>query len=486
MQVVDARVSLDLASGLHDKAYRQLTLFFAADLARTPYCLLMQAKDHILRPTRVEDLFSEDGRPFFSLASEAERPVNDMLRGAYNFYNVSTLRIPKSTPPSTTPMMIIRAEVDALKKSIELRAKSSPRDFMASNADSLTFLALYQAYLFSRENQPTSLYVSVQQNRLKLTSDWPNNWQDIDEILDRTRKNDCRYFSIHAARLGKLAREHTDKLLLLWRNCGLIADNENTDWLVPVESSGEVHNPFPDIPDEQFRLYYRQGLTLLLDKNCLVDQYMIERGYWENRQIERLLGFAEAAELKPGAKRVFLDVGSFWALYSLKARQSGLFDEIVLFEADHRNFSQLQAQLFLNHVIVPDEIRTIFAPVTDKPGPVNMMRSELRRDGNRGAAGIMPEGHPVPPIELQGVSLDSVLDYENCLLVMKFDVEKHEIQVLAGARTLLRANEAVLQIESYELADDVHSFLKGIGYRKLGEIGPDRFYSNIPSLESFE
>ena len=62
------------------------------------------------------------------------------------------------------------------------------------------------------------------------------------------------------------------------------------------------------------------GLNLLLDKSSLVDRCVIETGTWEPEQIAYVAGLTEL--FRKFEKPVFLDIGSYWGLYSFLAMKT--------------------------------------------------------------------------------------------------------------------------------------------------------------------
>src|ERR1700761_3693180 len=92
----------------------------------------------------------------------------------------------------------------------------------------------------------------------------------------------------------------------------------------------------------------RMGLQLLLDQENVIDWQIFIRGDWEAPQFARLFELLAQQRAKHDSSAIFLDVGAHWGLYALEARKHGSFEKIFALEPDPTNFSQLQANLFLN------------------------------------------------------------------------------------------------------------------------------------------
>jgi len=194
----------------------------------------------------------------------------------------------------------------------------------------------------------------------------------------------------------------------------------------------------------RFVIENRMGLDLLLDRDNIIDWQLFIAGKWERPQFTELFGLAAEQLRRRKADAVFLDVGAHWGLYALAAHQSGMFSRIVAFEPDPISFAQLHANLFLNHAQNAIESRALAA--TNRERNFALEPGDVR---NRGATRVIdPDtGHPAT---CRGVTIDSLFDFENKLVVIKIDVEGHEPEVLEGMKNLLSKNRCILQVEVWD------------------------------------
>src|ERR1700750_367900 len=72
-------------------------------------------------------------------------------------------------------------------------------------------------------------------------------------------------------------------------------------------------------------LHSKLGFLLMLDESSLVDNTVITQGTWEEEQLSYMSDLM--ARFRGRKKTTFLDVGSYWGLYSLIAARSGAFDQ---------------------------------------------------------------------------------------------------------------------------------------------------------------
>ena len=64
-------------------------------------------------------------------------------------------------------------------------------------------------------------------------------------------------------------------------------------------------------------------------------------------------------------------------------------------------------------------------------------------------------------------------------LLIKIDVERHEIFVLKGSEKILNNNKVFLQIEIFpELFDEINNFLLNRNFKLINNIGWDYYFKN--------
>lgn len=226
--------------------------------------------------------------------------------------------------------------------------------------------------------------------------------------------------------------------------------------------------------DRRVGIFDYRELRLLLDPTSFVDQQIILYGAWEPAQLNYL--FELVMEYDRQEKRTFLDIGAYFGLYSLLAAKTGLFSEIFAFEADRYTFGQLQGNIFLNKFE-----RSIFArcaAISDHSYEGNFWESRYHPEGNRGGVGLAfaPSSETT---RVQCLALDEVLDFSDRSLVIKVDVEGHEIHALSGMKRLLSENSVTLQVEAYEASQKpLFELAEKLKLRHLNTIDVDHYFVN--------
>jgi len=233
----------------------------------------------------------------------------------------------------------------------------------------------------------------------------------------------------------------------------------------------ERHAP----PAQQFELHERLGLRLLLDRKSMVDRVVIETGSWEPEQtgfMERLI--REQLKRQPVT---FLDLGSYWGLYSLLAMRAGA-QTIHAFDADRHNFAQLQAQIFLNNasgIITPH-----FKAVSAAAGVVTFQDSRDISDSNRAGAGVTLRAPTRKTFDVDCVSIDDYLPLNDEFLIIKMDLEGHEPSALRGLIKTLARHKAILQVEIYgKHAEESRPIIEELGLRPFHRIDVDHYFANF-------
>ncbi len=192
----------------------------------------------------------------------------------------------------------------------------------------------------------------------------------------------------------------------------------------------------------------RMGLRLLLDLDNVVDHQIFVSGAWEKEIVDTLLGLAREEHQRHGGEAVFVDIGAHWGLYALLARQTGMFERIVAFEPDPANYGQLQANLFLNGATTVIEALQLAASDRERTFGLSLNTSR-----NRGGTRVVEAAEP-SHATCRAVRVDRQLDVAGKLLVIKMDVEGHEMEAIEGLVGLLAKNRCVIQVEIWSTPEE--------------------------------
>ncbi len=218
-----------------------------------------------------------------------------------------------------------------------------------------------------------------------------------------------------------------------------------------------------------FRVVERYGALFLVNWRNFVDRQIAFYGDYEARQIDWL-----TAAMREHGIRTFIDVGANFGLYTAVLARSGVADRVVALEPDPRNLSQLHATVLLNRLHGTVEIHPVAA--SSAPGT---LRFVAFAGTSTGQSRVALEGDD-QVIEVAAAALDDLLPLTGQTLAFKVDVERHEMEALAGMGRLLAENRCLLQIEvDEETLSGVTSRLEVLGYSRIHRIDNDVYFSNF-------
>lgn len=220
------------------------------------------------------------------------------------------------------------------------------------------------------------------------------------------------------------------------------------------------------------------GITLLLDKDSLVDLHVFYHDRWEKDRLEYLLEMI--SKIKSGSDRraYFFDVGAYFGQYSLVVKQMMPDIHVFSFEANTYNYIQLRANLLLNDLV--DKITSYNCCVTNERGKTSISRPDRE---NRGAAavGAAYTGTEKSPFVVDNLVVDEEFSsISDSIIFMKMDIEGSEAAALAGMKSFFSRNMVLIQIEDWEFPGGRTSqILAEFGFSLVRGMHPDYFYSNF-------
>jgi FkbM family methyltransferase len=210
------------------------------------------------------------------------------------------------------------------------------------------------------------------------------------------------------------------------------------------------------------------GIIVPIDDH--IGQRVIATGRFEATQLEGITQLLQAPESVgiSAPDGIFVDVGANIGLYTIALHR--FFKKTIAIEANPLTFSILQANVALRKL---DDTECICIAASNASGEASI---SFPSNGNLGWATISPKRYDCA-IEIKKRPLDEILSASSRIGMIKIDVERHEREVIEGARNILQRDRPMILFEflASEGADDCSKILTECGYsrffrfsRKLG------------------
>ncbi len=218
---------------------------------------------------------------------------------------------------------------------------------------------------------------------------------------------------------------------------------------------------------KRYFYYFRNGFSVekkygckwLIDWSNNIDK-KLTANLFEDQEISFLLKKIQSKE-----PHSFIDIGAHAGLYSIIIKKFFPNIEIISFEPDTQNRYQFFGNLFLNQL--HNRIKVYDVGLSNKNGVVPFgMRSEAF--GKRGGKSINNSAEEKVRVD----KLDNLLNYKNTYCLIKIDVEGHECEVIEGAKTFLKNNSCLIQVElwSENSFNNFKNIIKDFGYHNFQKI----------------
>lgn len=200
-------------------AVQQALKLLAARCGSGANVLILDAKNHFVRPVSVASFVAPDGRSLARLAP----PNPKHLR--WNRFSFRRMGLPEPGPddislPTITPIVAPRAGLVAAVDAIEARIGPAETFFARKRTEESEF-ALINAFLASR---PGGLLASFAPGLIPAATLWPGKDDaEIEGLLASVERGEVDVLSVHKRRLGKLSPQHLARLRAIWDAAGLDA-----------------------------------------------------------------------------------------------------------------------------------------------------------------------------------------------------------------------------------------------------------------------
>ena len=215
-----------------------------------------------------------------------------------------------------------------------------------------------------------------------------------------------------------------------------------------------------------------ENFFLNLNPENPIDREIYLKCEYEKEQITFLKN-----EIKKNKITTFIDIGAHLGFYSINLSNNL---KVYSFEPIKKNFDQLKSNILINNL---ENIHIFNLALSDKKKEIEMWVSDIKRTGGFSVYNQNDEElkkYNSTHSELTKSDLaDNILDIKNENLAIKIDVERHEEEVLLGAKKLFTENKVIIQIEIFDKRKKkVFDILQNYKYQLYNSIGKDYYFRN--------
>lgn len=228
VRVLGAQDVTDVPATTGWRSQQILKLAVAEQVGSARY-LLLDAKNHLVRPTSWADLQAADGRAHGGRHSYAEHPLRPQLERTLRYLGLDPAAHVPDFPPTATPFVMDTATVRHLVADVAARSgRPFPEEFEAAG---LIEFFLYSGWMAREGVDAGALYDGVP---LESPTVWPRlaTAAGLEQCLAEVARTDAAFFAVHRTALARLPRPATERLVELWTERGLFDDARDARRLV--------------------------------------------------------------------------------------------------------------------------------------------------------------------------------------------------------------------------------------------------------------
>ena len=207
-----------------------------------------------------------------------------------------------------------------------------------------------------------------------------------------------------------------------------------------------------------------------------IDREIFLRDNYEEEQLDYLIKIIDEEKIQ-----YFLDIGAHMGYYSIILSKRII--KVFAFEPIKKNFEQLKKNKHINKL---DNLLIYNFALSNETKDIKMWVSDPRRTG--GYSIYDADDEEIKKYDQSKITNtftraqkgDDIIDLKAKTILIKLDVERHELKTLEGLNNLLINNNVIIQVEIFEKRKkEVIKYLKSMKFSFLKSIEKDFYFKNF-------
>jgi hypothetical protein len=186
----------------------------------TPKYLVLDAKNHFIRPTTIDTFLCPDGRPR-SFWTKQSGNLGNFLKSTLRYLDIDPAHANESVMPAITPYVMYTSLVSQLIEDIEFYESEKFEHFFHRPGIDLTEFFLYYAYLRNLGIDPVALYDFGKRYAVTLFTRHPDSPERLTATLAKLEDSATSVFGLHRNRIRGLDDISREKITRSWVSGGV-------------------------------------------------------------------------------------------------------------------------------------------------------------------------------------------------------------------------------------------------------------------------
>lgn len=214
---------------------QQSLKLLAAKLVVAPQFLILDSKNHFIRPVKKSTFVAEDGR-----MTTHRYGINEKFRpqfeNACRYFGAPMPAEGFLALPTVTPFMMSAQHARNLLSAVEAREKISFHSFFCGNKDYTEFY-FYLAYLLSREGLVDQLYQTRSRPQLTLFRSVARDEKALVDLLPILDQEDVYCFGVHRALAEQENPNINAAIAQIWSRFNLVQDEAEAAYFLTPDAT---------------------------------------------------------------------------------------------------------------------------------------------------------------------------------------------------------------------------------------------------------
>ena len=218
------------------------------------------------------------------------------------------------------------------------------------------------------------------------------------------------------------------------------------------------------------------NINFILNLSNPIDREIYLKGSYEKKQLDLVLSLIDKYKMN-----YFIDVGAHMGFYSMIIAKKDLF--VYAFEPIKGNYNRLLSNKDINNF---KNIKIFNFALSDEKKNIKMWVPDKNKTGGYSVHDENDE--EIRNYENEKINIedgksekgDEFIKIKGQKIIVKIDVERHELKVLNGIKDLLTNNKIILQVEIFNNRKKrIFDYLKRNDFNFIDVIKNDHYFKNF-------